>query len=435
MTINNIKNWQKVCASEDYQSPEFKHVLEDVFKQPASYHRKQWEFVVIYLNLLKFGKLNADSVGASFGAGRERLIYDVSSVVKKLTATDLYIYNTEWATAKIEQDMTCREFVLNGAPGKFNAHDSLDVIEMDMRSLEFDDDSLDFCYSSCAFEHIGHFEDFVNHLKEVKRVLKNGGVYVMTTEHLFNHPTMKVKGNYKFDFDFLLEIFKEADFYPQEEFDSQIMRDYLNSPRADFYPLEGVEEKMIGLMPSLIISRHGIPFTSSCFVFQKSKQQNKDIKHLQSSKYNRWVQDKVDINVKKIYSEFKYINFTKHLNQKNRNIMFDHLSYLVQDRESIDIYQFVQTEYIYFGKQNFEFFITINIPTNNHLKIELLKKTCLGDEPREIIKEETREINGSYGFSIAHKANSDSVYAIAVYSLSKQKFKLENVSVKARVLS
>lgn len=431
--IDTKKNWQKVCAAEDYQTPEFKFVLDKVFAQPATYHRKQWEFIVIYLNLLKYGKLNKQSVGASFGAGRERLIYDVSKQVKLLTATDLYVYNTDWATAKIEKNMTCKEFVLNGAPKSFNSQDALEVQEMDMRNLSFEDNSLDFCYSSCAFEHIGDFEDFVNHLKEVKRTLKNGGIYVMTTEHLFNHPTMKIKGNYKFDFNFIKQIFEAADFYPNEEFDSRVDKNYLNAPRADFYALEGATERMISLMPSLIISKHGIPFTSSCFVFQKNSTVQ-DVKHLKSKSFNHWAQFKIEENVKRIFSEWKHISFMSHLNNKNRAIMHDHLSYLVQERRSIDIYQFVQTEYIYFGNSPFEIMININIPDSNHIKVELLRKTCEGDKPKEIIQDIAETINGSFTFLIKNQANSAHVYSIAVYSLTKEKFKLKNISIKSRVV-
>ena len=41
-----------------------------------------------------------------------------------------------------------------------------------MRALEFEDASFDFCYSSCAMEHIGKYDDFLEHLREVRRVLE-----------------------------------------------------------------------------------------------------------------------------------------------------------------------------------------------------------------------------------------------------------------------
>ena len=41
---------------------------------------------------------------------------------------------------------------------------------MDMRQIEFDDESFDFAYSSSAVEHIGGWDEFRQHLTDVRRV-------------------------------------------------------------------------------------------------------------------------------------------------------------------------------------------------------------------------------------------------------------------------
>ena len=113
--INITNNWQKTCAAEDWSKPEFKYVLENIFTGNASYHRKQWEFVAIFINLIQQGKLDGNSVGASFGAGKEPLIYHVLPYVKSFLATDLYSWNTGWDKDKMNQNEQPIEFLKRNA--------------------------------------------------------------------------------------------------------------------------------------------------------------------------------------------------------------------------------------------------------------------------------------------------------------------------------
>ncbi len=100
--------------------------------------------------------------------------------------TDLYSSNSEWDTARAADPS---EFIKANKP--FYADENkFEAINMDMRDLKFKDESFDFCYSSCAIEHIGDYKDFEIHLNEVHRVLKDGGLYVLTTEFLFADETI-----------------------------------------------------------------------------------------------------------------------------------------------------------------------------------------------------------------------------------------------------
>lgn len=434
------RNWQKICQADDYNKPEFKYVLEEVFKQPPTYHRKQWEFVVIYLNLLKYGKLNEDSKGVSFGAGRERIIFDISKQVKNLTATDLYVYNTAWATAKVEKGMSCYDFVLEKAPINFDDQ-GLEVLEMDMRSLSFKDNSMDFCYSSCAFEHIGGFKDFVSHLKEAKRVLKEGGVYVMTTEHLFNHETIAIEGNYKFDFEYLKNVFQAADFFPEPEFNAIYEKGFLNKPKPDLLPLSGFSPQMMNFLPSLIISQYGIPYTSSCFVFKKdSHSQSRDVAINQNTFSNsNFLMKLIRNNVKLTYSDYKSIDPTLSLKKETRIALADHMDYLVDDFENylqlseLSNKHFAYTDFIYFDDFECRFAVDLGFESETKIKAELIERPQDKLNQRKSIQKINKTMSGNNVLHFDFKANKNKVYAIAIHHDQPEKLKLLKLDIKAKI--
>ncbi len=433
------KNWQKLCAGEDYCHPDFNAVINKVLGHLPSYHRKQWEFVVIYLNLLQSGKLNTDAVGASFGAGREPLIYIITRLVKSFMATDLYIYNTGWATAKVERDVSCRDFVLELAADDF-PKEKLIVQEMDMRKLDMPDSSLDFCYSSCAFEHIGVHEDFVSHLREVKRVLKDDGVYVMTTEHLFMHETMAIKGNYKFSLDTLLAIFNDADFYPDAEFDNTLKLSHLNKPRPELAALNNITNEMLNLFPGLILQKNGMPYTSSCFVFRKSNR--KEGFYLKESD-NSAIEDFLSRSSKKAlintYGKYCSLDPFARLKKDIKTNMSDHLEYLVENHEKYfgamktGGGNFAFTEFIHFSNFSFKFVVSIKLAKEQKILVKLLEVDQLTNE-RQMIDSSKVKFVGHKTISFEHKAKKNKVYAVSVGLVKQSKLTLENLHIDVKII-
>jgi SAM-dependent methyltransferase len=438
--IDEQKNWQKICAAEDYAHPDFRAVLEEVFDRGAAYHRKQWEFVVIYLNLLKAGKIHPESVGASFGAGREPLIYLITERVKQFTATDLYIYNTGWTTAKVDKDLSCRDFVLELADPGF-PQEKLAVEEMDMRQLGFADDSLDFCYSSCAFEHIGDFDDFVSHLKEVKRVLKPDGVYVMTTEHLFCHPTLETKGNYKFSLDYLAALFEAADFYPQPVLDESLEMSKLNQVKPELGSLLGFNEEMINLFPGIILSKFGVPYTSSCFVFANNSQNKFSLPEAGNIEQKALINRQISKNIRTIYGDYKPLNPTAKLNKNARSVMNDHLEYLVSNHEDhfdvlpIEKGHFVYTELLYLADFAFSFLVNIELFESAKLRFKLVRANQLNPAARKVVETKSQTINGSTQLTLEHQAEPGFVYALAIAVEDGKEVPLKSIQVQCKVRS
>ena len=261
----------KVCDGADWFDPELKAVIDGDLRELARFHRKQWEFAMILLALRRRGALRPDAVGLSMGAGKERLLYAVAHNVRRVVATDLYDPGTEWDKARTADP---DRYIKEDKP--FPVDDAkLEGLRMDMRSLDFEDETFDFCYSSCAIEHIGGREDFLKHLSEAYRVLKPGGVYALTTELHYGPETIEHAHNYYFSPGYLRDLVAESDFTADPEIDARIAHHRLNYPlppnldRLCFDGPDRLGNRLLGEAPhvQLLLGRH--PFTSVSVVLRK----------------------------------------------------------------------------------------------------------------------------------------------------------------------
>jgi SAM-dependent methyltransferase len=183
----------KVCDVADWFSGDLHSVIVNELRDLPRFHRKPWEFAQTFIALRDLGVLRPDAVGISFGAGTDHLLYALLPHIGRLWATDLYDPETIWSTARTNDVET----FVKGRPPFPAPTEKLSVKVMDMRTVDFPDESFDFAYSSSAVEHIGTWDDFRTHLNEVRRVLKPGGVYVLTTDIIYG-PAWEELGNYKF---------------------------------------------------------------------------------------------------------------------------------------------------------------------------------------------------------------------------------------------
>ena len=261
----------KVCDGADWFDPELKAVIDGDLRELARFHRKQWEFAMILLALRRRGALRPDAVGLSMGAGKERLLYAVAHNVRRVVATDLYDPGTEWDKARTADP---DRYIKEDKP--FPVDDAkLEGLRMDMRSLDFEDATFDFCYSSCAIEHIGGREDFRKHLSEAHRVLKPGGVYALTTELHWGPETIEHPHNYYFSPGYLRDLVAESDFAADPEIDARIAHHRINYPlppsldRLCFDGPDRLGNHLLGEAPhvQLLLGRH--PFTSVSVVLRK----------------------------------------------------------------------------------------------------------------------------------------------------------------------
>lgn len=224
-----IAHLQKPCDALDWADPDFARILAEELRRPPAFQRKQWEWVMIYRALEAAGVLRPDARGIVFGAGREPLIFALARRVGHLLVTDLYDPASPWATARTADP---KGFLLEAAHLPVDPA-RLDVARMDMTAIDYEGPPLDFAYSACSFEHIGRREeDFVSHLAQVKRILKPGGLYVLTTEMSWG-PTAPVPHCFFFGIDDLLGVVARSGLAAAPVFDARLRQVPLNAPAAD----------------------------------------------------------------------------------------------------------------------------------------------------------------------------------------------------------
>jgi hypothetical protein len=80
----------KLCDAADWFDSEFQQIIKLELREFPRFHRKQWEFAIIFLALRRLGFLHEESIGLSMGGGNERVLYSIARYVKKLFVTDLY---------------------------------------------------------------------------------------------------------------------------------------------------------------------------------------------------------------------------------------------------------------------------------------------------------------------------------------------------------
>lgn len=150
-------------------------------------HRKLWEEVYVVNSLRAKGKLVPGSRGIVFGVGQERLPAFFASTGAEILATDMPA-DDQAAQAWIETDqhgsldrLYYGDYVNRDAFSKL-----VRFRYVNMNDIPDDlDGGFDFCWSICAFEHLGSIEKGLAFVERSGRLLRPGGVAVHTTE--FNY--------------------------------------------------------------------------------------------------------------------------------------------------------------------------------------------------------------------------------------------------------
>ena len=262
----------KLCDGADWFRPDMDRIIREEFRDVPRLHRKQWEFAAIFRELEQLGLLNGETSGVSFGSGTEHMLYSIAHRVKHIWATDLYSATAAWDIVRTDDPL---EFVRAHAPFPY-PEERVSAKNMDMREVDFPDDTFDFAYSSCAIEHIGHRDDFIRHLREVKRVLKPGGAYVLTTELTYADRTVELEGNYYFSRNLLEDIIRESGWDSDPEFDAALTAHRINTPLPvelsfGFNDGEGrFNERLFGLLCHVQLSWANLAFTSCVVVLRKT---------------------------------------------------------------------------------------------------------------------------------------------------------------------
>lgn len=172
-----------VCRHESFDQAYF-HYWTQRMGEGFAYHRKLWEFVFILQALWERGAIRDGARGLGFGVGRERLPAVFASEGCEITATDMdaaeaakigWNPGTEHAAGldALRYENICPTEV-------FDQRTRFRVC--DMNQLPDDLVNYDFCWSSCAFEHLGSLEHGAAFVERSIHCLRPGGWAVHTTE-------------------------------------------------------------------------------------------------------------------------------------------------------------------------------------------------------------------------------------------------------------
>jgi len=268
---NDQSKLNRLCYVEDWENSEIKEALAELQKlSPEGFiHRKDWEWALGIIAMRRFGKLNEKSTAIGVGSGTEPVPFYLANKVKHVYATDLYGQNDGWKSAA-PSDFP--ENPKKYAPFPYK-EDALTVLRMDGTKLEFPSESFDIAFSFSSIEHFGggkNHSGALRSLKEMERVLKPGGLAVITTEYIINdkeHPEFFNKRTIYSDLIDKLEKLKLV-----EPLDLRITTKTLDT--VIDYSSVGVSWNNINndykrTHPHIVLRIKNILFTSIMLVFQK----------------------------------------------------------------------------------------------------------------------------------------------------------------------
>jgi SAM-dependent methyltransferase len=177
------RQYVKLCEREDFDSPEFLSILEEIVPDLPSarlIHRKHWEYAMLGLYLTEVGALTEQSEALAVAAGHEETLYWLANRVGRVVATDIYgqgSFGEREAAASMLGDASAF------APVEYRK-DHLEVREMNALDLRFPDDTFDIVYSLSSIEHFGGLTGAAQGVREMARTLRSGGHLLITTECL-----------------------------------------------------------------------------------------------------------------------------------------------------------------------------------------------------------------------------------------------------------
>ena len=275
----------KLCEIEDFDEPELRSVLDEVFAHeyatfPDEWPHgvpdtKQWECAMACRALRDFGALHEDAVILGVGAGTEITTFYLANHARLVVATDRYLHPGTWEDAAPSLMLARPE---RFSPMSFDRN-RLIVEHMDGRRLRFPDGMFDGIYSSGSIEHFGSLDHVANGAFEMGRVLRPGGVLTLSTEFKLAGPP----GEDGWDSDTLIfsreriqrYIIEASGLEPVDELRTEVSPRTMECERDLETFLKGAREALdwkakVASYPNLVLVHGGYVFTSIHLVLRKS---------------------------------------------------------------------------------------------------------------------------------------------------------------------
>jgi len=196
-TKNMLKSG--VCKQQELESRRFQKACDrlkvpmwfnnyakanNIYIPEGILHRKSWEYAFITIALSERGMLKRNKKGLGFAVGTEPLPAYFASRGCNILATDLGHGDADrWI--ETGQNASRDIGILNASKicSQRVFEKRIKYRDVDMNAIPDDFIGFDFCWSSCAIEHLGSLEKSKTFLKNMLRCLKPGGIAVHTTEY------------------------------------------------------------------------------------------------------------------------------------------------------------------------------------------------------------------------------------------------------------
>ncbi len=173
----------KPSIQEDLESDWAAHWCGQL-QTPVVYHRKLWELSYVLQAIYENGHMQPGAKGLGFGCGVEPLPSYLASHGVSVTMTDLQPEEAQaagWAASNQHAASLSAAFQSNlVSQDVFDAQVSLQYVDMNAIPPELS--GYDFCWSICAFEHLGSIDNGLAFIENSLKTLRPGGLSVHTTE-------------------------------------------------------------------------------------------------------------------------------------------------------------------------------------------------------------------------------------------------------------
>lgn len=180
--------FNKACDRADWEHPDIARIMTACLGLPEDIaerkERKHWEWAISLLALERYGYLDHAKTALGLGCGHELVMFSLANLMGKVVATDLY---GETPFHALEASVDVLSDPARFCPFPY-ATDRLEVRKMDARAIDFPDEHFDVVFSFSSLEHFGADRDVVTAMREAHRVLRTGGIYVMSVDYIYREP-------------------------------------------------------------------------------------------------------------------------------------------------------------------------------------------------------------------------------------------------------
>lgn len=184
----------QLCTFNQFNEFEYKKWCIEMCVAPTT-HRKQWEFVFILAVLDKNGLLKSGARGLGFGTGKEPLPSVFAKYGLTIVASDApanYDAAQGWSTTN-QFSQNVIDLFYGHLVDRELFMQNTSWLPVDMNDIPPSLINFDFCWSACAFEHLGSIDKGLAFVKNSLKTLRPGGLAIHTTEFNLSSNTLTLE--------------------------------------------------------------------------------------------------------------------------------------------------------------------------------------------------------------------------------------------------